>query len=462
MSRLLLMTCFIFWATSVNAQGLSADVQKDMHMLSLAKHLKAKEFEKSWKKIQQLKALNVELPKSLDYFEGEAACNTGRFLICDKVLRIYIDANGTSGRYYKRALELLSNFEDKIQQAHHKLILEKREQAELRQKQADRQLRKKEEEKQKKKRRDKISWEKSVITSTLEGHKRGVLSICFSKNSSYLLSGSADQTVKFWNLVPLRVIKTFKDLSYGGVASVAFSPDENYTANGHAYLTLRDTRTGEIVWNADVKSSIDKAIFSSNGKMILAKAYRKVRIWYTKSGKTVSNFKIPDSFSSVAFSPKNYFVITAHHRTLQSWNVKSGKKIADVKGNWNNVFSLTYSPNGEKILLGDDSDRVWILEAKTGKTLKAFRGHSQTVISAEYSPNGKYIVSGSKDHTVRLWDAETGRKLAVLITHKRDVNQVAFSPDGRHIASASDDKKILIWDIQKILDGSAEERGVDE
>ncbi len=117
MLRLSLITCFIFWATSVSAQELSPDVQKDMHMLSLAKHLKAKEFEKSWKKIQQLKTLNVELPKHLGYFEGEVACNTKRFLICDKALKTYINAHGTSGRYYKRALELLSDYEEKIQEA---------------------------------------------------------------------------------------------------------------------------------------------------------------------------------------------------------------------------------------------------------------------------------------------------------------------------------------------------------
>ncbi|KAG2032308.1 hypothetical protein BDR03DRAFT_926898 [Suillus americanus] len=36
------------------------------------------------------------------------------------------------------------------------------------------------------------------------------------------------------------------------------------------------------------------------------------------------------------------------------------------------------------------------------------RGHSDSVLSVSFSPDGTRIVTGSRDNTVRLWDAGTG------------------------------------------------------
>ena len=36
-------------------------------------------------------------------------------------------------------------------------------------------------------------------------------------------------------------------------------------------------------------------------------------------------------------------------------------------------------------------------------------GHTDSIQSVTFSPNGKRIVSGSGDTTVRMWDTETGK-----------------------------------------------------
>ena len=79
------------------------------------------------------------------------------------------------------------------------------------------------------------------------------------------------------------------------------------------------------------------------------------------------------------------------------------------------------------------------------KCLKTLEGHLGEVLSVSYSPDGTKIISGSRDKTIKIWDANTGECLKTLEGHSLDVNSVAYSPDGTKIISSSSDKTIKIW-----------------
>jgi WD40 repeat protein len=74
--------------------------------------------------------------------------------------------------------------------------------------------------------------------------------------------------------------------------------------------------------------------------------------------------------------------------------------------------------------------------------------HESEVYSVAFSPDGQRIVSGSVDKTVRIWDAKTGAPIGKPLTgHENPVTSVAFSPDGQRIVSGSVDKTVRIWNI---------------
>jgi len=50
----------------------------------------------------------------------------------------------------------------------------------------------------------------------------------------------------------------------------------------------------------------------------------------------------------------------------------------------------------------DRTVRVW--DAQTGQETLPLKGHSSTVMSVSFSPDGKRIVSGSRDHSLKVWD----------------------------------------------------------
>lgn len=67
------------------------------------------------------------------------------------------------------------------------------------------------------------------------------------------------------------------------------------------------------------------------------------------------------------------------------------------------------------------------------------------VTSLSFSPDGTRIVSGSNDSTIRLWDTSTGEELTKFQAHTGIVNSVSFSPDGMRIASGGRNT-ICLWD----------------
>jgi len=50
-----------------------------------------------------------------------------------------------------------------------------------------------------------------------------------------------------------------------------------------------------------------------------------------------------------------------------------------------------------------------------GRQVRTLTGHSGGVLSVSFSPNGNRVVSGSTDNLVRIWDTETGAEVSSFV-----------------------------------------------
>lgn len=288
--------------------------------------------------------------------------------------------------------------------------------------------------------------------TTLHGHDGMIGSVAFSPDGARIITGDASGIIKVWDAANGTELTTLLG-HLDRIAGVAFSPDGKCVVSGSfdglikmwepgvdhtAPLTLEGRHSG-------------KMGFSPDGKYIVTGG-KKIEIWDTVTGNEVMG--IDEAGGCVSFSPDAKRIISADGNDINIWDASSGKKLRTLSGHDDTIWSMSYSPDGTRIVSGGDDKTVRVWNPVTGAEIMTLRGHGDCpeqpsmspVSSVAFSPDGQHIVSGSYDYTVKIWNAGTGTEVMTMRGHSYLVNDIAFGPDGKRFASASSDGTIRVWD----------------
>jgi WD40 repeat protein len=146
----------------------------------------------------------------------------------------------------------------------------------------------------------------------------------------------------------------------------------------------------------------------------------------------------------LAFSPDGRLLATLGW-TIRLWEVPTGRLVREIEHGEFSEISLTFSPDGKKLLSTHDA-QVWIWDVATGKgeRLWAGRGHSGPVEVA-FRPDGGLLAVNVGQ--IRLYDFPSRKEVGVL--EDKDASGargLTFSPDGRRLAFAVG-TTLRVWDV---------------
>src|SRR5262249_55600116 len=161
-------------------------------------------------------------------------------------------------------------------------------------------------------------------------------------------------------------------------------------------------------------------------------------------------------------SPDGTRILTAAGgATAQLWDASTGKALTRFVGDSFDLKTLNhaaFSPDGKRVLTvvqplpkwppdanPDQTSTPRLFDAGTGRELVRFEGHKQEVTSLTFSPDGTRVLTSSHDRTARIWDAERGRELVRLDGHREPIRAATFSPDGARLVTVSDDDTARLW-----------------
>jgi WD40 repeat protein len=284
-----------------------------------------------------------------------------------------------------------------------------------------------------------------------DGHTDAVRACAVTPDGRRMLSGSADRTLKVWDLPTGRLVATLEGHA-DAVLACAVTPDGRRAISGSADRTLKvwDLPSGRVTATLEGHAGWVRAcaVTPDGRRAISASDDRTLELWDLRAGRRIATLAgHTDWITACAIAPDGRRAISASDdRTLKVWDLETGRVLATLEGHASWVHACAVTPDGRRVVSGSDDRTLKVWDLETGRVLASFEAHTTAVRACAVLPDGRRAISASVDGTLKIWDLDAGRLAATLEGHADAVVACAVTPDGRRVISGSDDGTLKIWD----------------
>ena len=298
----------------------------------------------------------------------------------------------------------------------------------------------------------------------LNGHKFPVTGIAFSPDGEALIS-AGDNTIKLWNLISGKLIKTLRGhadhWSESAVTSLTVSPNGKFIASGGTDNTIRIWHLQDFLESKQGKThtltghgqgslmaqGVRAVAFSADGTILASGGGDKViKLWNTTTWQEISTLTGHSyAVASLAFSPVERSLISTAGSTMKLWKLDTHEEITFTAASAPRAVS--FNANGQTFATGGlkGAFRLWAFKIEEEVIKDTL--HSEEIRAIAFSPNGHFFATGSYDRTIKLWNAITGDLINTFTGHSDAIYSLAFCPDSSILASGSADKTIRLWKV---------------
>jgi len=306
--------------------------------------------------------------------------------------------------------------------------------------------------------------EQSIETVIQTGHYAAVTAVAFSPDGKFAVTGSADKSIKLWEVATGREIRSYLGNS-GDITFLTFSQTGKHLASIDLNYSLK---IWEVASSKEIRTialpddKIISATFSPDGNIITGSKENHAILWDFETGKEIrrfnpvprnltiqKNFKYPTA-KTVQISHDGKRLLTgSNDRTAILFDFFSGEEIRKFKGDKNSctscLISAQFSPDAKQLTIGN-WDTIFIWDVETGEKIKPMEGKKGRYGSVIFSGDGKYLISSLYKDCL-IWNAHTGKLVIKISGHLKNINSVQVSPTANSILTGSDDHTAKIWEI---------------
>ena len=277
----------------------------------------------------------------------------------------------------------------------------------------------------------------------------------FSPKGLQIATGTEGGVISVWNLTQANpAINT--DKHNGEILSLKFSPDGRYLVSGGAdgLAVILDAKTGAEVYRALHSDQVLDIAFSKDSKrFVTASKDRYIRVWDTDSGKQLLIMSQSDAVRAVKLTEDGRWIIsTGDDKTVRVWDANTGTQFVQIpiKGKGT---SLGLSKDGKYLISGDENGFVNVWDISLIPAPEHIVQFSGVTGNALYSLSGIWIAA-SDDRQVWLLTPKTitspaarppGNPLPQL---RNNIERMTFSAKDKWLAVLTAGNDIVIYNVQ--------------
>lgn len=248
----------------------------------------------------------------------------------------------------------------------------------------------------------------------LEDHRASVSCAVFTPDGATLISGSHDNTLKFWDLVSGSVRQTLTGHD-DPVTAIALSPTENLLISGSHDTTLR--------------------------------------LWQLSDGRPLATLRgHTHPIDTLAYDPASRLLISGDRGGfVKLWHLGTRELLRTLSGHSAQVSAVAVLPSQDLALSSSWDMTLKLRNLHTGGLRHNLTGHLLPISTLallrqpEDAAAPPLLASSSHDTLIKLWNPVTGELRSILSGHTSPVEAIAFCPQPLSLWSGDRNGTLHQW-----------------